>query len=61
MQTEMEMRSIHASYVATAGEKEPWFGWSFQRFNYSSVLFCLHILYGFQEATAEELYDGINV
>jgi hypothetical protein len=56
--TEMEMRSAHASFCSQGkGTGEPWLGWSFQRRNYSPVLFCLRMLYGFQEARAEDLYE----
>lgn len=60
MLTEMEMRSAHASYCdGLANEKENcWFGWSFQRRNYEPVLFCLRMLYGFEKATADDLYES---
>ena len=55
---EMEMRSAHASFCSQGkGTGEPWMGWSFQRRNYSPVLFCLRVLYGFVEARAEDLYE----
>lgn len=57
MMNEMEMRSAHASFIAVAGSREPWFGWSFQRRDYSPVLFCLRMLFDFQEARAEDLYE----
>lgn len=56
--TEMEMRSALASYVAMMGSKEPWFSKAFQRQSHDAVLFCLRLLFGFQEARAEDLYEG---
>lgn len=57
---EMEMRSAHASFCSEGkGTGEPWLGWSFQRRNYSPVLFCLRMLYEFRKADAWDLYENV--
>lgn len=51
------MRSAMASYIAVVGCPEPWFGWAFQRQNNESIRFCLRLLFNWEEARAEDLYE----
>lgn len=56
---EMEMRSAYASYVSNSRSEDPWFTNAFKRRQYDSVIFCLRMLYGFKEADAGDLYQGV--
>jgi len=56
---EMEMRSAHASFCdgVVRQKKNIWFNWSFQRYNYQPILTCLKLLYSYEKAKAEDLYE----